>query len=175
MRSHRNENGHTLLVVPREMIGPFRNALQKLAGGIDFFALDAAERESLDQALRHLWNPGDDAQARDKTVPIDVLALNMRDEQVGGPTDPLDPPTVRRPVIPPVPSSLARLTTRDRLASGQVTDEPRPPEPRPSETRPTAELEREDLAATADRPDRSGPRHDGYRAPTKGRHPDVAR
>lgn len=187
MRSHRNENGHTLLVVPREMIGPFRNALQKLAGGIDFFALDAAERDTLDQALRHLWNPGDDAQARDKTVPIDVLALTMRDGPTPGEPDPLDPPTVRRPAAPAIPSVLTRLSTRDRLeAAAQASpdearpseprpSEPRPSEPRPSETRPTVELEREDLTASPERHERSAPRHDGYRAPTKGRHPDIAR
>lgn len=175
MRSHRNENGHTLLVVPRELIGPFRNALQKLAGGIDFFALDAAERDSLDQALRHLWNPGDDAQARDKTVPIDVLALTMRDEAPGASVDPLDPPTVRRPAAPSPAAGLPRLGTRDRLGGMQAASDPHPVEPRPSETRPTVELEREELAASAERPERSAARHDGYRAPTKGRHPDIAR
>lgn len=181
MRSHRNENGHTLLVVPREMIGPFRNALQKLAGGIDFFALDPAERDSLDQALRHLWNPGDDAQARDKTVPIDVLALTMRDEQTHGASlDPLDPPTMRRPAAAPapaVPAVLTRLSTRDRLAAEQAAaaEAALHLEPHPTQTRPTVELERGELTASLERSERGSPRQDGYRAPSKGRHPDIAR
>lgn len=177
MRSHRNENGHTLLVVPRDMIGPFRNALQKLAGGIDFFALDPSERDTLDQALRHLWNPGDDAQGRDKTVPIDVLAINLRDtrsaEEIASsmmPADPLDSPTIRKPVLPSV---LTRLSTKERLAMTDATAE---------DARPTVELDRSNLAATLEpttpgdreRSERS-PRHDGYRAPSKGKHPDVAR
>ncbi len=203
MRSHRNENGHTLLVVPRDMISPFRNALQKLAGGIDFFALDPAERETLDQALRHLWNPGDDAQARDKTVPIDVIALNMREQRRLAepppsmqPADPLESPTIRRPgALAPV---LTRLSTRERLhaeaqakdrpsppASPLATSEPTKPETTGDESRATVELTRAEVAAVErvaerfernERNERSErPRGDGYRAPAKGRHSDVSR
>ncbi len=161
MRSHRNENGHILLVVPRDMIGPFRNALQKLAGGIDFFALDAAERESLDQALRHLWNPGDDAPGRDKTVPIDVLALSMRDQKAEEP----------KAASTPKATVLTRISTRERLALAQ------------EDRRATVELARTDLplspihqpTATEPSPDRGPARNDGYRAPSKGRHTDVSR
>lgn len=190
MRSHRNENGHTLLVVPRDMIGPFRNALQKLAGGIDFFALDPAERESLDQALRHLWNPGDDAQGRDKTVPIDVLALNMRDGRKQSPRSSLEPadalesPTIRKPTG--LPSVLTRLSTRDRLAMEQglpaggapVVGAPGlgPGGSVEEDGHAAMELELGELTGGADRGALERPaRHDGYRAPSKGRHPDVSR
>lgn len=158
MRSHRNEQGHILLIVPSDMIGPCRNALQKLAGGIDFFALDTVERECLDQALRHLWNPGDDSQARDKTVPIDVMAVAMRErsnQDAREPLPPINPPTVSFH-RPPVSSALSRIPTRERPAPALAED-----------TRPTVELERGDRAAARG--------SDGYRAPAKGRHTDVSR
>jgi hypothetical protein len=161
MRSHRNENGHILLVVPREVIGPFRNALQKLAGGIDFFALDVGERDSLDHALRHLWNPGDDAPGRDKTVPIDILALAMRDHT----------PDESKAEPPPDGSVLTRISTRERIVLAN------------EDGRHTVELNRADLPLSPvhqpvppDPPsERNSSRGDGYRAPTKGRHTDVSR
>jgi hypothetical protein len=152
MRSHRNENGHTLLVVPRDVIGPFRNALQKVAGGIDFFALDPAEREILEQALRHLWNPGDDAPAREKTVPIDVLAVSMRDHSDDRALEGAALGSGYRKAVP-----LARMST--------VPCE---------DTRQTVELDRSEISFAAVG-EQVQARSDGYRAPTKGRHRDVSR
>ncbi|MEZ4363080.1 MAG: hypothetical protein R3B48_23065 [Kofleriaceae bacterium] len=164
MRSHRNEQGHILLVVPSDVIGPFRNALQKMAGGIDFFALDDEERQTLDQALRHLWNPGDDAQARDKTVPIDVMALAMRERSDLEPGDVPPPRTAPAASGPRTASVLTRIPTRERAAA---------PPPPAEDLRPTVELRREPPAGT-DRSAARGP-DGGYRAPSKGRHTDVSR
>jgi hypothetical protein len=168
MRSHRNEHGHILMVVPKDTIRPFRNALQKLAGGLDFFALEPAERDSVDQALRHLWNPGDDDQGRDKTVPIDVLALAMRDQP-----DVTTDIEAARPPVPP--SALARLSTRDRMAAAGEDSRPTVELHRSQLPEPTAArtIERGETAVPVERNPARG--SDGYRAPSKGRHTDVSR
>lgn len=190
MRSHRNEAGQILLVLPGDVIGPFRNALQKLAGGVDFFALDTAERNSLDEALRHLWNPGDDQQhSRERTVPIEVLALAMRDRRAAQlaeaalPRTPaasraqisledIDDPDRRETLQ--VREALERLDTADGPGHAQAAP-PRSLE----DSRPTVELSPQDLPASplsASSGDRtSATRSDGYRAPTKGQHTDVSR
>lgn len=197
MRSHRNEAGQILLVLPGDVIGPFRNALQKLAGGVDFFALDAAERNSLDEALRHLWNPGDDQQhSRERTVPIEVLALAMRDRRSAHLAEAALPRMAaasraqismediddldRREILQ-VQEALARLDAPAPSAGASRAAGPdyEPPPPSLEDARPTVELSPQDLpasplpAASGDRT--SATRSDGYRAPTKGRHTDVSR
>jgi hypothetical protein len=158
MDSHRNANGHILLVVPGDAIVPLRNALQKLAGGLDFFSLEPEERRSLDELIRHLWNPGKDQEhARDKTVPIEVLALAMRDrhaDELGLPSSSLKAPT-RKPS-----ASKAKLRARERITA--------------ADARPTVDID------PADRPDLhdhepDARRSEGYRPPSKGRHSDVSR
>lgn len=127
MDSHRNAKGHVLLALSGDAIVPFRNALQKLAGGIDFFALDPAERDSLDQVIRHLWNPGEDQeQTREKTVPIEVLALAMRDRRASevGEAEPLPPPP-RQPEGSQQLRARERITARDARPSGRTRATPR--------------------------------------------------
>lgn len=199
MRSHRNEVGQILLVLPVEVIGPFRNALQKLAGGVDFFALDAAERNSLDDALRHLWNPGDDQQhSRDRTVPIEVLALAMRDRRASQLTEAALPrmasaskaqislddidDTDRREMLQ-VREALERMDSQEASSDDRATDRGARAhdDQRLSnleDMRPTVELSPQDLPASplpASGERASATSSDGYRAPTKGRHTDVSR
>jgi hypothetical protein len=145
-------------MVPVEMVGPLRNAVQKLAGGIDFFALDQEERDSLDHTIRHLWNPGDDQeQTRERTVPIEVVALAMRD-RVAAQRSGEPPPPPRKPT-----TAVPRARTRSR--NGMKKD-----------SRPTVKLSRLDHPASPDTSgEESATRSDGYRPPTKGKHTDVSR
>lgn len=197
MRSHRNDAGQILLVLPSEVVRPLRNALQKLAGGVDFFALDEAERGGLDEALRHLWNPGEDQQgSRDRTVPIEVLALAMKDRRAAKLAeaalsrvpaasraqinrDDVEDQRRELPTIPPPGvgvATIAAIATKPaaRAASALATS---------LAERPTVELAPHELPAspsqTAPRPApaerASATKSDGYRAPTKGRHTDVSR
>lgn len=160
MDSHRNANGHILFSVPGDAIVSLRNALQKLAGGIDFFALEPDERQCLDEVIRHLWNPGEDQEhAREKTIPIEVLALAMRDRRaadLGLAAEPLPPPP-RKPS-----ASKAKLRARERILS--------------ADARPTIDIDPSERPDLHDRDrDRDPARSEGYRAPTKGRHSDVSR
>ena len=182
MRSHRNEVGQILLVLPVDVIGPFRNALQKLAGGVDFFSLDTSERNSLNEALRHLWNPGDDQQhRRERTVPIEVLALAMRDRRTAQLTETAQP---RLAAASRAQINFDDIEDPDRREMLQVqealermdTDGAAPL--RAEDMRPTVELSPQDLPASplphsGERT--AATRSDGYRAPTKGRHTDVSR
>ena len=157
MDSHRNAKGHVLLALSGDAIVPFRNALQKLVGGIDFFALEPAERESLDQVIRHLWNPGEDQeQTREKTIPIEVLALAMRDRRAGEPgeAEPLPPP-------PRQPNGMKPQLLRERITA--------------SDARPTLDFEPPERPEGREGRDAEIKRNEGYRAPTKGRHSDVSR
>lgn len=159
-------------MLPSDTVGPLRNAVQKLAGGVDFFALDAVERRSLDEALRHLWNPGDDQQqSRERTVPIEVLALAMRDRRGAQLAE----------------AGLSRIPAASRadIAMEDVDDQPPSPiDPDEAlaalqDARPTVELAPRDLPASplpAPPGERgSALKSEGYRAPTKGRHRDVSR
>ncbi len=142
-------------MVPPEMVGPLRNAVQKLAGGIDFFALDHEERDSLDHTLRHLWNPGDDQeQIRERTMPIEMVALAMSDRVPAERSSEPPPPT------PP------RITAVPRA---------QPPPPMKKDSRPTVKLSRLDHPASPDTSEESATHSDGYRPPTKGKHTDVSR
>jgi hypothetical protein len=158
MDSHRNANGHILFSVPGDVIVSLRNALQKLAGGIDFFALEPEERQTLDEVIRHLWNPGEEQEhAREKTVPIEVLALAMRDRRsalLGQPSDTLSPPA-RKPA-----ASRAKLRARERITS--------------ADARPTLDIDPSERP-DADKRSRDPARSEGYRPPAKGRHSDVSR
>jgi hypothetical protein len=143
-------------MVPGEMVGPLRNAMQKLAGGIDFFALDPEERDCLDHAIRHLWNPGDDQeQTRERTVPIEVVALAMRDRVSSQRSGELPAPPTRPPTAPTAPRSRSRTAQK-------------------KDSRPTQRLSRLDHPASPDN-EPSATRSDGYRPPSKGRHTDVSR
>ena len=114
-------------MVPGAVVGPLRNALQKLAGGIDFFALEPEERDSLDHTIRHLWNPGDDQeQTRERTVPIEVVALAMRDRVSGQRSGELPSPPTKPAAAP-----------RSRSRTGQKKD-----------SRPTQKLNRLDHPAS---------------------------
>lgn len=144
--------------MPGDAVVSLRNALQKLAGGMDFFALEDEERQSLDAVIRHLWNPGHDHEhEREKTVPIEVLALAMRDRRAA-----LLGPRAERPTAPArKPSgSKAKLRARERITSGDA--------------RPTLDLEAAERPEQPDR-DRDPTRSEGYRPPSKGRHNDVSR
>jgi hypothetical protein len=178
MRSHCNKVGQILLVLPTDVIGPFRNALQKLVGGVDFLALDAAERSSLDEALRHLWNPGDDPQpGRERTVPIEVLALTMHEPRASALLE------AALPQMAAASWAQFGLETSDGVSGARAhvpeEAEPSPPSPpSPGDLRPTVELSPRDLPASplpASDERTSATRSDGYRAPTKGRHTDVSR
>lgn len=154
MRSSLESSGEILLTIPKELIGPLRNAVQKLAGGIDFFALEQQERDGLDHALRHLWNPGEDAdptRERERTVPIEVLALAMRDRLAAKKAGEMVPPP-RQP-------ARNRRTSRQRVSKN---------------TRPTVKISRLEHPASPST-ESSATQSDGYRAPSKGRHTDVSR
>jgi hypothetical protein len=174
MRSHRNEVGQILLVLPLDVIGPLRNALQKLAGGVDFCALDAAERNSFDKALRHLWNPGDDQQpCRERTVPIDVLAEAALPRLAAASRAQLRLDDHDHRELLQVREAIERM---DRALSDPEHSLPRLPSL--EDMRPTVELSPQDLPASPLREsgERTSATHsDGYRAPTKGRHSDVSR
>lgn len=166
------------MVLPNDVVGPLRNAVQKLAGGVDFFALDSAERHSLDEALRHLWNPGDDQQqSRERTVPIEVLALAMRDRRSA---------QLVEAALPRIPAaSRAHIYMDEGDAQRGEAGASLPLEEAAltalKDARPTVELEPRDLPASplsasqapGDRA--SALKSEGYRAPTKGRHRDVSR
>lgn len=151
MDSHRNANGHILFSVPGDAIVSLRNALQKLAGGIDFFALEPDERQCLDEVIRHLWNPGEDQEhAREKTIPIEVLALAMRDR------------------IASQKGDLAPVSRQPGRSRG--TSRPKPKK----ETQPTVRINRVDHPGSPTNETKAS-RSDGYRPPTKGRHTDISR
>ncbi len=151
MRSTLEPNGQILLTVTGEMVVPLRNAVQKLAGGMDFFELDEEERDILDLALRHLWNPGDDAEeTRESTIPIEVLALAMRDR------------------IASQKGDLAPVSRQPGRSRG--TSRPKPKK----ETQPTVRINRVDHPGSPTNETKAS-RSDGYRPPTKGRHTDISR